>query len=49
MKNADLDILLQEGEGSMLEYKENLNSSLARELVAFAKYSRWQNTARSKG
>ncbi len=36
MKAADLDILLQEGEGVMLEYKENIPSSFARELVAFA-------------
>ncbi|MDX9971784.1 MAG: ATP-binding protein [FCB group bacterium] len=36
MKAADLEILLQEGEGAMLEYKESLSSSFARELVAFA-------------
>jgi len=36
MKAADLDILLQEGEGVMLEYKEGLSTSFARELVAFA-------------
>ena len=36
MKQADLDILLRDGEGSMLEYKESLSSSLVRELVAFA-------------
>ena len=36
MKVADLDILLQEGEGVMLEYKESLSSSFARELVALA-------------
>ena len=36
MNQRDLDILLHEGEGSMLEYKESLSSSLARELVAFA-------------
>jgi len=36
MKAADLGILLQEGEGVMLEYKEGLSSSFARELVAFA-------------
>ena len=35
MKATDLDILLQEGEGAMLEYKEGLSSSFARELVAF--------------
>ena len=34
MKAADLDILLQEGEGVLLEYKEGLSSSFAHELVA---------------
>ena len=36
MKNADLTILLQEGEGTMLEYKVKPNKSLARSLAAFA-------------
>ncbi len=36
MNYTDLDILLQEGETSMLEYKESLSSGLSRELVAFA-------------
>ncbi|MGV8122675.1 MAG: ATP-binding protein [Candidatus Xenobiia bacterium LiM19] len=36
MKASDLDILLQEGEGVMLEYKESLSSSIAREIAAFA-------------
>ena len=36
MKRLDLDILLQEGEGSMLEYKESFSASFARELVALA-------------
>ena len=36
MKQTGLDILLREGEGSMLEYKESLSSSFARDLVAFA-------------
>lgn len=36
MRQRDLDILLHEGEGSMLEYKESFSSSLAREFVAFA-------------
>ena len=31
-----LDILLHEGEGTMLEYKESLSASFARELVALA-------------
>lgn len=39
MKQTDLDILLREGEGSMLEYKESLSSSFARDLVAFANSS----------
>ena len=39
MKAADLDILLQEGEGVMLEYKEGLSSSFAREMVALANTS----------
>ena len=34
MKQRDLDILLREGEGSMLEYKEGFSSSFARDLVA---------------
>jgi ATP-dependent DNA helicase RecG len=33
---SELDILLQEGEGTMLEYKESLPSSFARELSALA-------------
>ncbi len=36
MKPSDLNILLREGEGSTLEYKESLSSSFARELVAMA-------------
>jgi len=36
MKAADLEILLQEGEGTTLEFKESLSASLAREMVAFA-------------
>ncbi len=36
MKAAELAILLAEGEGSMLEYKESLSASFARELVALA-------------
>lgn len=36
MNPSDLDILLQEGEGTMLEYKERLPSSFARELSALA-------------
>mgnify|MGYP002683261139 CR=1 FL=1 len=36
MNKNDLNILLQEGEGSMPEYKESISSSLSREFVAFA-------------
>jgi ATP-dependent DNA helicase RecG len=36
VRQTDLDILLHEGEGSMLEYKESFSSSMARELVALA-------------
>src|SRR3954454_21761499 len=36
MKRSDLEILLQEGEGTTLEFKEGLSSSFARELVALA-------------
>ena len=36
MKESDLNILLQEGEGTTLEYKEALSTSFARELVAMA-------------
>ena len=36
MKPSELRILLGEGEGTMLEYKEALSASFARELVALA-------------
>ena len=36
MTPEQLEILLQEGEGTMLEYKEDLSSSFARELAALA-------------
>ena len=36
MTPDQLDIFLQEGEGTMLEYKESLSASFARELVALA-------------
>ncbi len=36
MKATDLDILLKEGEGVMLEYKEGISAAFAKELVAFA-------------
>lgn len=36
MNQADLRILVQQGEGTTLEFKENLSASLARDLVAMA-------------
>ncbi|GAB4232732.1 MAG: helix-turn-helix domain-containing protein [Deltaproteobacteria bacterium] len=36
MKPADMKILIQEGEGTTLEFKEGLSGSLAREMVALA-------------
>jgi ATP-dependent DNA helicase RecG len=39
MTQAELDTILQEGEGYYLEFKENVNSDLAKELVAFANSS----------
>jgi ATP-dependent DNA helicase RecG len=36
VSESDLAILVQQGEGTTLEYKENLSDSLARELVALA-------------
>ena len=36
MTPNDLNILIQEGEGTTLEFKENFSSSFARELVALA-------------
>ena len=36
MTADDLQILLQEGEGTTLEFKESLSLSFARELVALA-------------
>ena len=39
MKQTDLDILLREGEGFMLEYKESFSPSLAPDLTAFANSS----------
>lgn len=36
MKPADLKILVQEGEGTTLEFKESLSASLAREMVVLA-------------
>ncbi len=39
MTQAELDTILKEGEGYYLEFKENVNSDLAKELVAFANSS----------
>jgi ATP-dependent DNA helicase RecG len=36
MRPSDLEILLLEGEGTMLEFKEGLSSSFAREVTALA-------------
>ena len=36
MTPGDLDILLQQGEGTTIEFKENLSASFAREMVALA-------------
>lgn len=36
MKSKDIKILIQEGEGTTLEFKENLSVSFAREIVALA-------------
>jgi ATP-dependent DNA helicase RecG len=36
MNSSDLSILLREGEGTTLEYKESVSTSFARELVALA-------------
>ena len=36
IRQVDLNILVAEGEGSMLEYKEGLSSGFSRELVALA-------------
>ncbi|HQG46725.1 MAG TPA: hypothetical protein PLG50_13785 [bacterium] len=41
MKAADLDILLQEGEGVMLEYKESLSSSQAHEALEATAHVRY--------
>ena len=36
MTSNDLKILIQKGEGTTLEFKENLSTAFARELVAMA-------------
>ncbi|MCK5169276.1 MAG: putative DNA binding domain-containing protein [Bacteroidales bacterium] len=39
MTQAELDTILQEGEGYYLEFKESVNSDLAKEMTAFANSS----------
>ena len=39
MTQEELDLILQEGEGYTIEFKENVNSDLSKELVAFANAS----------
>jgi ATP-dependent DNA helicase RecG len=36
MDKKEIELILQEGEGLKIEFKENLDKSLAKELVAFA-------------
>ena len=40
MTLTDLGILIQQGEGTTVEFKEALSASFARELVALAKHRR---------
>lgn len=39
MTDSELQLILQEGEGYTIEFKENANSDLSREMVAFANAS----------
>lgn len=39
MKKQELDLVLQEGEGQFIEFKESFDKSLAKEIVAFANAS----------
>lgn len=39
MNNKDLELLIEKGEGYKLEFKESLNNTLGKELVAFANAS----------
>ncbi len=39
MKENELGFILQEGEGFQIEFKENINSDLSKEMVAFANSS----------
>jgi len=36
MDEKELDFIIQEGEGQFIEFKENIDKSLAKEIVAFA-------------
>ncbi|MBI4650304.1 ATP-binding protein [Candidatus Desantisbacteria bacterium] len=35
LTNQDLQIILQEGEGQTIEFKESFNPSIAKEIIAF--------------
>lgn len=39
MNQKELDLIIQEGEGYKIEFKENLNTDIGKELVAFANAS----------
>ncbi len=39
MNQQELQLILQEGEGYRIEFKESLNNSISKELVAFANAS----------
>jgi predicted HTH transcriptional regulator len=39
MTSKELDYIIQEGEGYLVEFKERVNASLAREITAFANAS----------
>ena len=49
MKAADLDILLQEGEGVMLEYKEGLSSFLRPRTGGLGQHGGGQDSAGGSG
>ncbi len=36
LTKSDIEIILQEGEGQKIEFKESFSRSLAKEIVAFA-------------
>jgi len=39
MNKAELNLVLQEGEGQYIEFKEDLGAGLSKEIVAFANAS----------